>query len=1621
MLLGTRVAGGASAPAGVLSGTKNEELVPRTRTTADRVRKRSFKRALKRAEKQGSTMYKGKLLTSGTPELHHSPARQRSTKEWPRMDVASWNCSGLSQELFLEWQVWLRAKPNIAAFTLQETHWGMTSEWSTDEWIIVHSAAARPKQGGVMIGVRKNLVEANSSSWVAVEPGRILHWRGRIRQQQVDLVGVYQQALSFHSEEQKQGIMKYRKTVWNKLDKLLMALPFRTSIVLMGDLNLVLKPFGKVAGQGIYLGAEHLDQRQERDDVTQLLAKRRLSALNTWGKKQYTYKHPSGSSQIDYIFIRQQLADGRAKACCPQRAPIAGWRTAGHEVMIASLKISWRPWLQTTPRSQTVPQPAPLLSQITFMDKPQLAQLQQSIKQYHDVRPDKPPKPPMRSMQTEVLNVWRNLARARFRFNRNQTGRMFGAWQLALLKQKAQKEIRRLARMRKREQLLAILHSVEEAAKLGQARLQYQYIRMLAPAKSMGKICLRGDQGQLLDPEEESIQLRDYAKALFSGPHFEPPELEPLPEEWFTADQWQWAFKQIANNKAVPQDQAAIQAWKQQGDSTAPVLRKIALSTICSSTPTLPQEWTEVQLAWLPKPTKSPTRPENLRTIGLMGGDTKAFLQIIKHHANPYVQGALRTVPQYAYRAQASTSDALLRASQHCEAVRHQLQGCRDDMTAKLAGLSETLVVGGLMASLDLSKAFDSITHAEMYESLIYTGMPTHLAGTLLHIHIQTRLHILHKGHHHCVQMSKGLRQGCSVAPMIYAAWTCRLCHKLEQQLGPGWPQLHMTIFADDKHGFWNIRSAQDLTQARKQLGTLIGIITSMGMKVNGSKSRVVLALKGRLQQKLLSSCTKHWNGAKCIIIPCESGSIYIPIHQTLEYLGVKLSYGKYEVQAAQHRIQQAQIVYNQLKAPLRTNGPLSQDRRIRLYKACVLPSMLYGVCSVGCTMETIKLLASSISRHMRKICRIHEKGVTNQQVLDKAGILLYGDLERRSQTQLHSIQMDTHRSTALLERELKRAQHLHVQYLRVQEIGQTRADSLLLKILPDSLTLPCPVCGIYFGTQSGLHQHIHQKHPLLEQQARIEFDRAKHCLHGTPTCRFCKVRCSDWQSMRKHLTQGMCAVVKAAFAKGESLEDLIANIARDEQVCPTPPPVTTWRQDIPLGSSDHPILHVPDHQLPQHASFMLQFRAQCVLCNQRLVGAGHMKTHWRTGHPKAWRSAQYAAGTLAGSMSVTFNCPCQYCGSKAKDPKAHSRMCPSFFQITALRHLKQRNFSEEDYAYVQPKAAKQDKSNPQYISYVAPIQQALHAKVNSGSATTTASGADTTRCSIPLPAQQVPRSKQDGTIKCFFQRDKVVAPAPPPLEPPQEGPWQCRVKLLNPHNLCYVNAGFLAMTYAIDQAGIRPESLRQVLAMAHKAADRGVTLRLTQSNRFRQLAPHWIYDEVQRDTAEYMQQLLQAQGFHSVQWDSRRFGLAGLQVRAQGDLPIPMPIPRDATDLQDVIQHWNIHSDIHALAHETQCVCIQLNRFLRLGHTRKLLKAIRFDRTVYMPRFLEHIRVTWDSFAVIAAIIHLGRTTQSGHYRALLKVGAQWMYTDDSCYSCPVELSREHESNVYLLWLKRC
>ena len=291
-LVGTRVVGGASNPTEAPSGANDEALVPKQRQEASRVCKRSYKRALRRAAIEGSAIYRGRRIRFWQPTLPQEPRHDAQAWQPPRISCITWNCSGLSMELFLELQVWLGTKPEVGFFMLQETHWSLQGEWTSGDWYILHSAALKPKQGGILLGIRKTLLNGNYHSWNEIVPGRLLHWRGHLGKQQVDLFNLYQHSLSHHSDDQKKAVMGHRKGLWQKLDKAIGALPFRTSIILMGDFNMVMQPHPKVAGFGIHSGNSVLDLRQERAEVMEMLERHRLTVLNTWGRKNLHVQAP---------------------------------------------------------------------------------------------------------------------------------------------------------------------------------------------------------------------------------------------------------------------------------------------------------------------------------------------------------------------------------------------------------------------------------------------------------------------------------------------------------------------------------------------------------------------------------------------------------------------------------------------------------------------------------------------------------------------------------------------------------------------------------------------------------------------------------------------------------------------------------------------------------------------------------------------------------------------------------------------------------------------------------------------------------------------------------------------------------------------------------------------------------------------------------------------------------------------------------------------------------------------------------------------------------------------------------------------------------------------------------
>ena len=310
---------------------------------AERIKKRSLHRAIRRAQANGSSTYRGRQVVPMAPALPVLESDQVK-KHAERFEVFTWNCGGLSQLLLQEVKLLLQRNPRIKIMILVETHHSYSNEWVDGDWTFVHSPAASPKQGGILLGIRTDFCSRDTMRWQELVPGRLLHLRCFARDlQHLDVVAVYQHALPFGADKLAAALAK-RKTVWGRIDKLLGSFPVRSSVVLAGDFNSGLNTTAEFAGFGVVPHSQQPTVIAERQELTSMLHSHRLCALNTWGRKEPTYRHPSGRSQIDFILVRRALADGTAKRCSVWKTPLAGWRSSGHESLKASIRLHWKPW-----------------------------------------------------------------------------------------------------------------------------------------------------------------------------------------------------------------------------------------------------------------------------------------------------------------------------------------------------------------------------------------------------------------------------------------------------------------------------------------------------------------------------------------------------------------------------------------------------------------------------------------------------------------------------------------------------------------------------------------------------------------------------------------------------------------------------------------------------------------------------------------------------------------------------------------------------------------------------------------------------------------------------------------------------------------------------------------------------------------------------------------------------------------------------------------------------------------------------------------------------------------------------------------------------------------------------
>ena len=323
---------------------------------------------------------------------------------------------------------------------------------------------------------------------------------------------------------------------------------------------------------------------------------------------------------------------------------------------------------------------------------------------------------------------------------------------------------------------------------------------------------------------------------------------------------------------------------------------------------------------------------------------------------------------------------------------------------------------------------------------------------------------------------------------------------------------------------------------------------------------------------------------------------------------------------------------------------------------------------------------------------------------------------------------------------------------------------------------------------------------------------------------------------------------------------------------------------------------------------------------------------------------------------------------------------------------------------YWKPVQARQDKEAPQYMSFDL-------SKTPLGRAFGWSGDRSSTSKPVPQPTQVEPLRQRP--VDTASMRIATIRPESTSVGHGGGALPVSALRLSNPHTLCYVNASILALFHVDEVLGARETTL-DALRQEVEAAQRLVGFALFPALRsFGRLATGWDTGPGQQDAAEFSSHVLsriEGQGL----WQSRIEEVEGIRVTDTGAFVL-LPMPTSPSTLQDLIEAWTFQHHVYGLTGEWPRVPVVLGRYT--GRSKNQARVL-FDGDVMLPIFGEGRVLRQARYQVAAALVHLGATPTSGHYRALLRVGEFWHYTDDNVSGTCTALTGEHACSVYLLWL---
>ena len=391
----------------------------------------------------------------------------------------------------------------------------------------------------------------------------------------------------------------------------------------------------------------------------------------------------------------------------------------------------------------------------------------------------------------------------------------------------------------------------------------------------------------------------------------------------------------------------------------------------------------------------------NSRGISLLSVAGKIMAKILLKRLIKHISEDLMPETQCGFRQNRSTSDMIFVARQAMEKCREQQKSLH-------------------MCFVDLSKAFDTVDRPMLWQVLRRSGCPEKFVKLvrLLHDGMGARVKVGNL-ESEPFQVSRGVKQGCTLAPVLFNLYVSYITRLLAAQVRPECGininyRMDRSLFDLQKlkartktHSTWflELQCADDCALLshtydglQDAISRVVELYTRFGLEINLRKTEVL-----------------GWTGeeAEAAATDIVVNGTSLQVASSFKYLGAYISNDCKLDSEINNRICQASRALGRMQTRVFKNHNLSLHTKINVYTAVCLSTLLYGSEAWTIYARHMKLLEAWHIRSLRRIPGITwEDRITHQETYRRTSCTSLESLLGRRQLRWlgHVIRMEDDR-----------------------------------------------------------------------------------------------------------------------------------------------------------------------------------------------------------------------------------------------------------------------------------------------------------------------------------------------------------------------------------------------------------------------------------------------------------------------------------------------------------------------------------------------------------------------------------------------------------------------------------